>query len=44
MPLYIEGQSNNTGQQHNALEIADRVHQSGAADAFDNLPTNRDQN
>ena len=42
--LYIEEQSDNSGQQHNALEIADRVRQSGPADAFDNLPTDGAQN
>ena len=42
--LYIEGQSDNTGQQHNALEIADQVRPSGPADAFDNLPTDGAQN
>ena len=42
--LYIEEQDDNSGQQHNALEIADRVRRSGPADAFDNLPTDGAQN
>ena len=42
--LYIEEQSDNSGQQHSALEIADRVRRSGPADAFDNLPTDGAQN
>ena len=42
--LYIEEQSDNSGQQHSALEIADRVRRSGPADAFDNLPTDGARN
>ena len=42
--LYIEEQTDNSGQQHNALEIADRVRRSGPVDAFDNLPTDGAQN
>ena len=41
---YIEEQSDNSGQQHSALEIADRVRRSGPADAFDNLPTDGARN
>jgi len=42
--LYIEEQSDNTGEQHIALEIADRVRRLGPADAFDKLPTDGAQN
>ena len=42
--LYIEEQSDNSGQQHSAPEIADRVRRSGPADAFHNLPTDGARN
>ena len=42
--LYIEEQTDDSGQQHNALEIADRVRRSGPADAFDSLPDDGTQN
>ena len=42
--LYIEEQSDNSGQRHNTLEIADWVRRSGPEDVFDNLPTGGAQN
>ena len=42
--LYIDEQEDNGGQQHNALEIADRIRRSGPEDSFDDLPTDGAQN